>query len=334
MLSRSQSAATLSSSASSQDVFQPSLQALTHQIVPQPPQAMNPPKMVSARSESDLLRIDTDPNSRSRSQSSPQLMSAPGAQTPSSGKAARHVRPSPLTLQRQNSYHGTSPSPRRPVPLTRSNTAQVLVRRTRPTSLAASAFGITPIKTEGTFAQSPICSPAGSMTSTSASSGVGGHTRQQSDVEASLVAPFQSSNMGGMQMSQISPNASESSETGGYVGMQVPLTPMTPGHGGHPNVYSSGGASGDYVDMANQGDYKVQIAHPGQHMPGGPQQVMPRAYYPQQGEHAPYHQHVESKPYVPHAQPMPQQYRQPTSAGYEYGQAYSQEHMKHPPQWQ
>ena len=207
MLSRSQSAVTLSSSSSSgQELYRPSPSYDTIGT----PNHMNPTK-----SEPDLVNLDMTPSSRQRSQSSPQMIVQPGMQSPSSGKALRQVRPSPLNLHRQNSYHGSSPLPRRPATLTRANSTQGGgMRRARPTSLAASAFGITPITVaEGTF------SPMGSPSST------GTHSRQRSDVS---LAPFTSS-LSGMS---ISPDMSDSGDSNSVaMAMSVPpLTPITPGH--------------------------------------------------------------------------------------------------------
>jgi hypothetical protein len=217
MLSRSQSAVTLSSSDSSgQEMYQPSPGG-THSMMMPTPEVVTPHQMPLTRSETDLIHLDTTPSSRQRSQSSPQVLGEPGMQSPSSGKASRFVRPSPLNLQRQNSYHGSSPSPRRPTALIRSTTSTGgISRRSRPTSLAASAFGITPIIGEDhQFAGSPINSPSSATTQST-----GTHSRQHSD--ASL-APFTNS-MGGMT---ISPTISDN----GASVVVPPLTPITPGHG-------------------------------------------------------------------------------------------------------
>jgi len=213
VLSRSQSAATLSSSdSSSQEIYQPS-----PNFVPMD----TPNRMMQIKSEPDLSNLDMTPGSRQRSQSSPQLVGEPGMQSPSSGKAMRLVRPSPLNLQRQNSYHGSSPSPRRPAQLVRSSSTQVGNRRSRPTSLAASAFGITPIIGE---AYSPVHSPSTSSNGT--------HSRQRSETS---LAPFTTS-MSGMT---ISPDMSDSGEAGSIpMPMTIPpLTPITPAHGQSGGVF-------------------------------------------------------------------------------------------------
>ncbi|ORY34076.1 hypothetical protein BCR39DRAFT_235341 [Naematelia encephala] len=229
LLSRSHSTLTLSSSDSSgQDGYQPS---------PQYPALATPNRMGFVQSTPDLTAMEMTPNSRQRSQSSPQVAVDAGAQSPSSGKAQRFGRPSPLNLQRQNSYHGTSPSPRRPVSLSRTNSTQSGLRRSRPGSLAASAFGITPIVGEDQV--SPLNSPL-----TSASSSVGTHSRQRSDVS---LAPFMTS-MSGMT---ISPDMSDSGEPGSVLPMQMtvpPLTPITPGQGVANGVFKTT----DYGDMATE----------------------------------------------------------------------------------
>ena len=247
MISRSHSAATFSSSDSSQDMYHPSPGSMTTSMTQTSmyvtPEIITPNRM--GNSESDLLRIDTTPATRARSQSSPQLLHGPGTQSPSSGKA-KVARPSPLSLQRQNSYHGASPSPRRPA-LTRSNTAQIpQTRRTRPTSLAASAFGITPIVGDEQLPFSPLVSPATSN-GTSLSS-IGTHSRHRSDVS---LAPFTSS-MGGMT---ISPDMSDG-DHGMAMTMGVPLTPMTPGN---PSSF----ASGDYAEMPMAESTGQQAVQPG-----------------------------------------------------------------------
>ena len=217
MLSRSQSVATLSSSDSSggNEMYQPSPSFA-------PIDTSN--RMVLTRSESDLSQLDVAAGSRQRSQSSPQVIGEPGRQSPSSGKAIRLVRPSPLNLQRQNSYHGSSASPHRPAQLVRANSITGGTRRSRPTSLAASAFGITPIVGE---AYSPLGSP-----STSSSNGT--HSRGRSDTS---LTPFTTS-VAGMT---ISPDISDLGEPGApFLPMSIPpLTPITPAHVAANGVFSN-----------------------------------------------------------------------------------------------
>ncbi|KAK4689069.1 hypothetical protein P7C73_g1051, partial [Tremellales sp. Uapishka_1] len=217
MLSRSQSSVTLSSSGSSgQEAYQHS----PHQF--QSPTFMGPPQSHIAvnKSEPDLSHIDTTPGgSRQRSQSSPQTLTEMGAMvSPSSGKTSsiRVNRPSPMGLQRQNSYQGTtSPSPRKPVTLTRTTSSQGTLKRSRPQSLAASAFGLTPLHGDEVYSPSPLNSP-----STSASSGT--HSRQHS---IASLTPFTSS----LSVMSISPDMSEGGD-GHPLSMTVPpMTPLTPG---------------------------------------------------------------------------------------------------------
>ncbi|WVR06984.1 hypothetical protein IAU60_004021 [Kwoniella sp. DSM 27419] len=231
LLSRSQSTATLSSSDSSgQDQY-------TGPVYMSADGGHS--RMGSTRSESDLLGtvIDANPGSRSRSQSSPQVLAEPGTQTPSSGKALKQ-RPTPLALQRQNSFHGTSPSPRRPGGLSRTNSIQGSTRRqNRPLSLAASAFGFTTVDPT----QSPMTSPTTSH-----------HSRQRSD--ASVANGFS-----GMT---ISPNMSENGESTGMMPMSMsvgtipPLTPITPGQASAGNHIFP---STDYGDLQTEMPVQGQI---------------------------------------------------------------------------
>nr|XP_031863207.1 uncharacterized protein CI109_001079 [Kwoniella shandongensis]KAA5530279.1 hypothetical protein CI109_001079 [Kwoniella shandongensis] len=234
-LSRSQSTATLSSSDSSgQGEYQHPAYLPADSVHA---------RMGSTRSESDLNNTNLTPNSRSRSQSSPQVVVEPGMQSPSSGKAGKH-RPAALHLQRQNSYHGTSPSPRRAVGLSRTNSIQGASRRTnRPLSLAASAFGFTNMDPHGS--NSPLGSP-----STGSS-----HSRQRSDVSVSH----------GLSNMTISPSISEHGEMRGMMPMSMsmatipPLTPITPGHAVQSGVFPNT----DYGEL--QGDINHYATMPNKH---------------------------------------------------------------------
>lgn len=255
-LSRTQSAATASSESSE----------YTHsQISPAfPAQRM----MAYNKSESDLGYIqasvqgqshgytipgqsqtDTTPTSRQRSQSSPQI--EPGMLSPSSGKA---VKPSPLALQRQNSYHGSGSSPRRPM-LSRANTSQLPTRRSRPGSLAASVFGITPLGGDDSpySPNSPSASSGASLSRNGSISHSHTHSRARSDASSSLaLTPFTTS----MGVLNISPDV-ETPETASSMSSHQmpmplaipPLTPNTPLHaqGGAPTF------SPDYVP--SEGDH-------------------------------------------------------------------------------
>lgn len=209
---------------------------------------------------------------RQRSQSSPHRVQLgenvdAGMDVPSSGKAQRHSRPLSISLSRQNSYQGaSSPSPRRPAPLSRANSAQT-VSRSRPRSLAASAFGITPISTEEAYVGSPLASPAMSVSLSSGPHSAGMHNRSRSDVS---LAPLGHS-MGGMT---ISPDLSETgdmstSRMDGTHNM-TPLTPYTPAHypGNHHGHIKGGSASvptsssGTFLpqDYSNLPDEQVYVA--------------------------------------------------------------------------
>ncbi|WRT66289.1 uncharacterized protein IL334_003242 [Kwoniella shivajii] len=234
-LSRSQSTITLSSSDSSgQEQYQPPVYLQTDSAHS---------RMGSTRSESDLLNsYDVTPNSRSRSQSSPQVLGEPGMQSPSSGKVLKH-RPTPIALQRQNSFHGSSPSPRRPQGLSRTNSIQGSARRqNRPLSLAASAFGFTNVDPTSS-SQSPLQSPTPSH-----------HSRQRSDV--SIANGFT-----GMTLSpQVSDNGEGMMPMSMSLGTIPPLTPITPAQGngvGHNGVF----ANTEYGEFQNELPISLPIQH-------------------------------------------------------------------------
>lgn len=230
---RPDSASTLSSSDSSgvQDMMyqqSPSLATPTKMTQQQYTSMADPVGLT--RSESDLTQMSITPT-RARSQSSPQNLSHPASVTPSSGKAGKSTRPSPLTLHRQDSYHGSSPSPRRPLGLTRANSVASSgssLRRGRPGSLGASVFGFSQItatpSTGHSGSTSTFHSPA-----TSISSSVGSHMRARSDVSTMSVTMPYTGNMGDLVLS---PDLSESGEmTGTSSHGAVPLTPATPADG-------------------------------------------------------------------------------------------------------
>jgi hypothetical protein len=206
------------------------------------------------------------PQSRARSQSSPQTLdnlAASGTQTPSYGK---HVRPSPLALQRQNSYHGTSPSPRRPAGPSRANSSQGALRRSRPGSLAASAFGITAM--DGDNSYSPLNSPTASQ---SGSIGGHSHTRQKSE----CLTPFTAS----MATMALSPDVSEfgdltystSTSSVSSIPNQLAIPPMTPMTPASATSSSSSAHSGGifptlnpdfgYGEMQHQQQYLAHQHH-------------------------------------------------------------------------
>lgn len=92
----------------------------------------------------------------------------PGSLDPASGRAPRTLQAA-AGLHRQNSYHAgnggaPSPSPRRPTSLHRTNSSTSSAshkRGNRPTSLAASAFGLTPMTHDDTsYASTPQHSPS------------------------------------------------------------------------------------------------------------------------------------------------------------------------------
>lgn len=266
-----------------------------------------PHGLVFTRSDTDLVytpqsqedltapQVDTTPTSRQRSRSSPQNLDV--GISPSSGKAAK---PSPLALQRQNSFHGYGGS-RRPTPLSRSNTATSSGRRSRPGSLAASAFGITPIG--GDEAYSPH-SPASSG-GISRNGSLSGHSRGRSGTGGSIgMTPF-ADQMGIMTISpgMDTPETSVSSASSTMpMPLSVPpLTPITPGHP-HGHGYSHG-------HYAHAGHY----AHPHEYSSSAYDQQpsvhsMPYGTMPNKHYASPtyaYHNYPTYQPYEPasHAAP-------------------------------
>ncbi|WVW83830.1 hypothetical protein I302_105851 [Kwoniella bestiolae CBS 10118] len=311
-LSRSQSTVTLSSSDSSGQEPYPA------------PVYLNADnghsRMGSTRSESDLLNShDNTPNSRSRSQSSPHVLIEPGMQSPSSGKVMKH-RPTPLALQRQNSFQGstTSPSPRRPGGLIRTNSTQGQSRRAnRPLSLAASAFGFTNVDPTTSAQQSPIHSPT-----------IGSHSRQRSDVSVS-------NGFSGMTLSpNVSDNGRSSNENGMMpmplsMGNIPPLTPITPAQGSTGSISNNGVfPNTEYGDILpnDMGNIPMMPMHP------HPHQQMHYATMP--NKHYISHQHQPQQMYAhpPHGgmvYPAP-----PSDFGPPTAQGYMIPHQQHTQQWQ
>ena len=152
---RSQSAITLSSSDSSggREMYQPS---------PSFAPLDRPNRMILTKSELDLTHLGTKSGSTKRSHSSPQLLGRLVYNRSHPAKLCITCDLLRSTPHPQNSYHGTSPSPRRRalslfVPITQTR----LAFPAGLTSLAVSAFGITPVVGE---AYSPFGSPSTSST--------------------------------------------------------------------------------------------------------------------------------------------------------------------------
>lgn len=326
-LSRSQSNATLSSGSSE---YAPQ-HGITHDNG-----ITIPHGLVFTRSDTDLVYtphtqsqeslvnplVDTTPTSRQRSQSSPQNLDV--GISPSSGKA----RPAPLNLQRQNSYHGYAGA-RRPTPLSRSNTASS-GRRSRPGSLAASAFGITPLGGDEPYSpHSPASASSGGV---SRNGSVSGPSRARSGTGGSMgMTPF-ADQMGIMTISpgMDTPETSTSSASS-TVPMPLsvpPLTPITPGQP-HPHYAQHHG----YYNHGHEYAHSGYDHHPSVHsMPYG---TMPNKHYasptyayhypPQQGYDAHHTSHGYQSSMPPahpaeapahtlhHPQPMP---HLPTSSRY------------------
>ncbi|KAJ9127518.1 hypothetical protein QFC24_000927 [Naganishia onofrii] len=232
------------------------------------------------RSESDVATgmnnsvsdVSSAIHGRQRSRSSPRPQSGavaqPGSVDPASGRAPRATVSG---LQRQNSYHGiASPSPRRSdLNRTHSTAGSISSKRQgKPASLAASAFGLTPVQTGAGF--SPVPSP-----STAASN----HSRR-SDMQQGM-QPFTHS-MSGMAISpetmSSSGTMSTSSSSQSVAGQPThgpPITPLQPS--GFSNIVPHGHAvlppgvqyyhvqmpQGHAQEHPPQQHYTYVYAHPG-----------------------------------------------------------------------
>lgn len=259
-LSRTHSSATLSSGSSEYASQQHGQMAHDNGIT-------IPHGLVFTRSDTDLAyphqsqeslvsmssaHIDTTPVSRERPQTSPQDFD--GGVSPSSGKA---VKPSPLALQRQNSYHGYG-GQRRPTPLSRSNTANSTGRRSRPGSLAASAFGITPLGGDEPYSPHSPASSGG----ISRNGSLSGHSRARSGTTGSMgMTPFTDQ----LGVLNISPGmdtpettASSASSTMPMPLSIPPLTPITPGH---PHAHQHSYPNGAAYAYGHGGGYMPALAH-------------------------------------------------------------------------
>lgn len=182
---------------------------------------------------SNLSSISNGLNLRGRSRSSPQPLEMhysgqTGYLDPASGRAQRS---SAMGLQRSNSYRvgAVSPSPaKRPATLHRSqsSTSSVSSRRgNRPLSLAASAFGLTPLPRDDN--NSPLPSPSGSIHNTPTKQSVA------ATGQATALQPFMNS-LSGIAISPGSLSAgtlSSSSSTNSILqhagGSGHPLTPIS-----------------------------------------------------------------------------------------------------------
>ena len=146
-ISRSQSSVTLASMDSGY-VTHPN-----HGSYPNHPNGWNDGEHAGMHeSISDISNVSSALHSRQRSRSSPQRNGLldptnPGSLDPASGRAPRSLT-SGLQRSQSTRVGGVSPSPRRPTTLhrTQSSTSSISSRRgNKPTSLAASAFGLTPM---------------------------------------------------------------------------------------------------------------------------------------------------------------------------------------------
>lgn len=183
-------------------------------------------------SVSDVSATIPGMHSRQRSRSSPRLQSEstvaqPGTVDPASGRAPRTTISG---LQRQNSFHGiASPSPQRSgLQRTHSSASNMPGRRQgKPASLAASAFGLTPVQAEDAHSPAPSPSTASS------------HRVQHNETQG--MQPFTHS-MSGMAISPetMSSSGTSSSQSVGGPSHGQPITPLQPsgytniGPNGHP----------------------------------------------------------------------------------------------------
>lgn len=224
---RSQSSVTLSSTDSN------SLEAASvRQQYQQPNGSESDLATGMGNSVSDVSATISDMQGRQRSRSSPRLqlestVAQPGTADPASGRAPRTTV---TGLQRQNSFHGiASPSPQRSgLQRTHSSASNMASRRQgKPVSLAASAFGLTPVQAE----EGPSPGPSPSTASS--------HRGQQSESQG--MQPFTHS-MSGMAISPetMSSSGTSSSQSVGGPSHGQPVTPLQPsgyaniGPNGHP----------------------------------------------------------------------------------------------------
>lgn len=269
---RSQSSATLSSTDSN------SLEAASvRQQYQHPNRSESDLVNGMSNSVSDVSSAVSGMHGRQRSRSSPrpQLdpnVAQPGTADPASGRAARTTVSG---LQRQNSYHGiASPSPQRSSGLSRAQSSASNKRQGKPASLAASAFGLTPVQPEGGY--SPVPSPS------TASS----NRTNQSDMQG--MQPFTHS-MSGMAISpetMSSSGTSSSQSAGGAPSHGQPITPM------QPNGFSTSAPNGHAPPPGVQ---YYHVAMPDGH--GHPHPPPPQHYtyvYAHPG-YAPYPTPVEAK---------------------------------------
>lgn len=234
-LSRSQSSTTLAS----MDSGHPSLQMSSNQYGERShPVGWNDPDSAGLHGFiSDISTVSSALHSRQRSRSSPQRngpfdFSQAGSIDPSSGRAPRTLT-SGLQRSQSTRVAGVSPSPRRPTTLhrTQSSTSSVSSRRgNRPTSLAASAFGLTPM-------QQPDDAMAGADTP---ANGTPSHTpdrRQSSESVHVPMRPFTTS-MSSMNISPaetmssagtLTSSSSSNSIQQHVLSGPLPITPIAPG---------------------------------------------------------------------------------------------------------
>ncbi|KAJ9119572.1 hypothetical protein QFC22_003281 [Naganishia vaughanmartiniae] len=234
-------------------------------------------------SVSDVSSAIPGMHGRQRSRSSPRpqpgAVAQPGNVDPASGRAPRATVSG---LQRQNSYHGiASPSPRRSdLNRTHSTAGSISSKRQgKPASLAASAFGLTPVQTGDGFTPAPSPSIA-----------VSNHSRR-SEIQQGM-QPFTHS-MSGMAISPETVSSSgtmstssSSQSVAGHPAHGPPITPLQPS--GYSNIVPHGhtvippGVQYYQVQMPEghaqehppQQHYTYVYAHPG--YPPYPAQLDPK----------------------------------------------------------
>lgn len=230
-------------------------------------------------SVSDVSATIPGMHGRQRSRSSPRLqlestVAQPGTADPASGRAPRTTVSG---LQRQNSFHGiASPSPQRSgLQRTHSSASNMAGRRQgKPASLAASAFGLTPVQAEDGFSPGPSPSTASSQ------------RNQQSETQG--MQPFTHS-MSGMAISPetMSSSGTSSSQSVGGPSHGQPITPL------QPSGYTNIGSNGHPPPPPGMQYYHIPVQEG--HAPQHPLPAQHYTYVYAHPGYPPYPTHVEAK---------------------------------------
>lgn len=186
---------------------------------------------------SDISNVSAALHSRQRSRSSPQRngpfdFSQAGSVDPASGRAPRTMT-SGLQRSQSTRVGGVSPSPRRPGGLhrTHSSISSVGSRRgNRPTSLAASAFGLTPMQQPDEVVSgadtpangTPSHTPSRRQSSESVNGTIQPFTTTMSSMN---ISPAETMSSAGTLTSSSSSNSIQQHSLSG----PLPITPIAPG---------------------------------------------------------------------------------------------------------